>query len=103
MHHMKIKNTANGEIRRIALAEVTLEGLHKHASEAFHAALEKLSFTDADGDVVTITTVEDILFAHANAVGKELLLHAVFSAAAAPSAGCVSPPPPPCFPALRRK
>ena len=101
MTHLKIKNTANGEVRRIALAEMTLEALHNHASKAFGNAVEKVTFTDADGDTVTITTAEDLVFAHANAVGRELLLHAVFAAAAAPSAACVlsfplffSPPAP---------
>jgi hypothetical protein len=105
---LKLKHTATGEIRRVTLPEMTLEMLHKHAAAAFGAPLEKLTFVDADGDIVTISTLDDLAYAAANATGRELLLHGVFAAAVAAAAAaahpsahaapvCVPHPPPPVF------
>jgi hypothetical protein len=57
-----------------------------HAAAAFGAPLEKLTFVDADGDIVTISTLDDLASAAATATGRELLLHGVFAAAVAAGA-----------------
>ena len=90
---------------------MTLDHLHKHIESVFGVLPSRLVFVDADGDLVTVSSLEDLHFAHANKAGHELLLHATF-AEAVPSApahqkpaptGCVAqararvPPHPPFF------
>lgn len=71
-----LKVQHNDDIRRIVLPEISLESLIKKAAEVFKLREIRilLKYQDEEGDLVTITTPEDLFDAHRIAMQRGTLL-----------------------------